>query len=252
MTAINLYASGPRGLLVTDTAAYDDDGMVHSFVSKSLAIPRLRMALATRGMIAMLPALAARIDLMSTSFDHLIDEGSEAIAQWFADLDHDDAMEREFELSAVGWSESRKAVIAIQMASIDIPGRAAFQWSGGAVLIGPNPPMEDLVAAGVLVNGIFDERDIEQSLLKVMEIQRSYRVRLGTDPSLPERHCVGGQAIVTEITESGVSQRIARTRPDRVGEHIEPAPPSSAVVVPMSREQQRRLDKMGRRAARAR
>lgn len=253
MTAINLYASGQRGLLVTDTAAYDDDGIVHSFVSKSLAIPRLRMALATRGMIAMLPALAARIDLMTISFDHLIDEGSAAIARWFAEQDDDDdAMERDFELSAVGWSESRKAVLAIQMASIDVPGRAAFQWSTSPVIIGPNPHMEDLVAAGVLVNGVFDERDIEASLLKVMEIQRGYRTRIGTDPSLPERHCIGGQAIVTEISERGVSQRIARTWPDRVGEHIEPAPPASAVVVPMSREQQRRLDKIARRAARAR
>lgn len=245
MTAINLFASGPRGLLMTDTAAYDDDGIVHSFVSKSITIPRLRMALATRGMIAMLPALAARIDLMSTSFDHLIDEGSDGIAQWFAEQDHDGAMERDFELSAIGWSESRKAVIAIQMASIDIPGRAAFQWSGGAVLIGPNPPMQDLIDAGVLVNGIFDERDIEASLLKVMEIQRSYRVRLGTDPSLPERHCVGGQVIVTEVTERGIAQRIVRTWPDHLGQHIELAPPAN--VVPMSREQQRRM-KQKRRA----
>lgn len=249
MTAINLFASGPRGLLITDTAAYDADGVVHSFVSKSLAIPRLRMALTTRGLITMLPALAARIDLIANSFDHLIDEGSDAIAQWFADLDHDDAMEREFELSAVGWSESRKAVLAIQMASIDIPGRAAFQWSTSPVIIGPNPHMEDLVAAGVLVNGIFDERDIEASLLKVMEIQRSYRARIGTDPSLPERHMVGGQVIVTEVTERGVSQRIARMWPDQLGQHIEPAPPAN--VVPMSREQQRRLNRMNRKMAKA-
>ncbi len=244
MTAINLYASGPRGLLMTDTAAYDDDGIVHSFVSKSIAIPRLRMAMATRGLISTLPALASRIDLMAASFDHLIDEGSSFIAQWFGEQDHDDATEREFELSAVGWSESRKACIAIQMASIDVPGRAAFQWSGGAVIIGPNPHMHDLVAAGVLVNGIFDEGNIEASLLKVLEIQRSYRTRLGTDPSLPERHCVGGQAIVTEVTEHGIAQRIVRTWHDRVGEHIDPSPPAN--VVPMSREQQRRLKQMRR------
>lgn len=250
MTAINLYANGPRGLLVTDTAAYDADGIVHAFISKSVAIPRLRMALAARGILPLLPALAGLIDRAATSFDDLIDNGSAFVERWFADQDHDDAMEREFELSAVGWSESRKACVAIKMLSVDIPGCAAFQWFSGNVLLGPNPHMEDLVAAGVLVNGIFDERDIEASLLKVMEVQRGYRTRIGTDPSLPERHCVGGQAIVTEITERGVAQRIARTWPDRVGEHIEPAPPAN--VVPKSREQQRRLDKMARRAARAR
>lgn len=248
MTAINLFASGPRGLLMTDTAAYDDDGVVNSFVSKSIAIPRLRMAMATRGLISTLPALASRIDLMVSSFDNLI-ESPGFIAPWFAEQDNDEAMEREFELSAIGWSDSRKAVIAIQMASIDVPGRAAFDWSGGAVIIGPNPHLHDLVAAGVLINGVFDESNIEASLLKVMEIQRGYRTRLGTDPSLPERHCVGGQAIVTQVTEHGIAQRIVRTWHDRVGEHIDPNPPAN--VVPISREQQRRMKQVQRATAKA-
>lgn len=247
MTAINLYASGPRGLLITDTAYYDSDGIVHAFLSKSLAIPRLRMALATRGILPLLPALAARIDQMASSFDDLIDNGSAFIGRWYADQDHDDAMEREFELSAVGWSESRKACVAIKMFSVDIPGCKAFQWFSGTVLLGPDPHRHDLVAAGVLVNGIFDESNIEASLLKVIDIQRGCRARLGTDPSLPERHMVGGQVIVTEVTECGVSQRIARTWPDQLGQHIEPAPPAN--VVPMSREQARRMKQAKRRAS---
>jgi hypothetical protein len=250
MTAINLFANGPRGLLVTDTAVYDADGILHAFVSKSVAIPRLRMALAARGILPLLPALAGLIDRAATSFDDLIDNGSAFIERWFADQDHDDAMEREFELSAVGWSESRKACVAIKMFSVDIPGCKAFQWFSGTVLLGPDPHRHDLVAAGVLVNGIFDERNIEAALLKVMEIQRGYRVRLGTDPGLPERHMVGGQVIITEVTERAVSQRIARTWPDQLGQHIEPTP--AANVVPMSREQQRRLYKMARREARVR
>jgi hypothetical protein len=248
MTAINLYASGPRGLLMTDTAAYDDDGLVHRFVSKSVAIPRLRAAIATRGMIEMLPMLASRLDLAARDFDQVIDDGGAIVRHWFDEQDRDgDVLEAEFELSVVGWSESRKACLAIQMTSMDVPGRAAFTWSTGAVLIGPNPPMQDLIDAGVLVGGIFDERNIEAALLKVIEIQRSYKTTLGTDPSLPERHTVGGQAIVTEVTEHGIAQRIVRTWPDRLGEHIDPSPPAN--VVPMSREQMRRMKQMNRRAS---
>lgn len=246
MTSINLFAHGTRGLVMTDTAAYDDDGRVHSFISKSIAIPRLKMAMATRGMILMLPLMASRLDVNTSSFDDVIDRGAAFLKGFFIQhAGEAGTVEEDVEVSAVGWSESRKQCLAIQLSSMDVPGRPAFTWSTSPILIMPAPHHQDLIDGGVLVDGVFDERNIEASLLKVMEIQRGHTTHLGADPSRPKRHTVGGQAIVTEVTEHGVSQRIVRTWPDQLGQHIEPAPPAN--VVPMSREQQRRL-KQKRRA----
>lgn len=51
------------------------------------------------------------------------------------------------------------------------------------------------------------------------------------------------------MSEHGIAQRIVHSWPDRVGEMIDPHPPAD--VVPMSREQQRRMKQAQRATARA-
>jgi hypothetical protein len=60
-------------------------------------------------------------------------------------------------------------------------------------------------------------------LLHLLEVQRRTKFSLGE--GYPERHWVGGLALLTTVTKDGVSQRVMhRWDEDRLGEIIEPLP----------------------------
>ncbi len=68
----------------------------------------------------------------------------------------------------------------------------------------------------------------------------------------PEVHIVGGQVVATEITEAGVTQRIVKTWPDKIGEAIRPTPAPAVPIEGMSRQQHRAAEREARKRAVAR
>lgn len=243
MTAVNIFASGPVGIIASDTAAYDAQGVVQSFMGKVATIPRLRCAIAIRGAVAALAAYANDIDYRADSFDHLIEEGADFIEDTFdRQAEHMAALcyEGQIQLSVVGWSQRHRACLSFAISSMPIGDVPAFTWWHQPVIVSPMPAMEELSAAGVLAaNGGFDDRDPVATMLKLVKVQRTHKARLGPAEHMPEVYTVGGDIILTEVSENGIGQRIVHSWPDRVGELIDPHPPAN--VVPISREQQRRL-----------
>lgn len=250
MTALNTYANGPVGMIISDTAGYDADGVILSFMGKVATIPRLRCALAMRGAVAALAAYASDIDYRADSFDHLIEEGAEFIEDTFdrqAAAMAAQCYEPHIQLTAVGWSQRQRRCLSIAISSLPLGDVPAFTWWHQPVIISPMPAPEELAAAGVLAaNGGFDDRDPAATMLKLVKVQRTHKARLGPAEDLPEVYTVGGDVILTEVTEHGIAQRIVHSWPDRIGEPIQPRP--AANVVPMSREQARRMKQMKRRA----
>lgn len=257
MSTMTAFAKGRRALIATDTAGLDGDGVVRSWVSKIITVPHLRMAVTTRGAIAALPALTNDLVAEFPSFDEMVEHG----AEFLADI-HDHHMMRladfsgcgEFELAVVGWSPSRGRCEAHAISSMDNPGLPAFTFMRNDILAAPPLSTDDLKAAGLMVNGIVPDSNPETLLLSLIEIQRRQRIPLGGIDCMPKHFIVGGQVVLTEITEAGISQRIARTWPDRIGEHVHPEPAAIVDRAPtrsnMSRQQRRALEAQSRKAVR--
>lgn len=244
MTAINAYARGRLGLIVSDTAGYDRQGVIGGFMSKVVANPRLRMAVALRGPLAALPTFASNLDFRCASFDEVTGEvGARVVEETYdAGMMHWGSLfDTEVQIVVVGWSEREQRCRALVMSSIEDGGRAAFTWWEQPVLIGPMPGLADLAAAGVLAaDGGFDDRDPARALVKVAKVQRL--CRLPTRGIDGEAYTVGGELIVTEVGPDGVRQTIAHHWQDRIGELINPR----SDVQQLSREQLRRQRQMAR------
>lgn len=244
MSTTTIYAKGALALIASDTAGLDGDGVVRAWVSKVITLPHLRCAITTRGAVAALPALATDLAAAFPSFDAMVSGGARFledayqnhVMRW-SDL----AGAPEFELAITGWSVSRRRCEAHVISSVDHPGLPAFTFLSQEILVAPLPAADTMIEAGLLVNGTIPAMEPEALLLKLIELQRRTLTPVGGLPGAVERFIVGGQVVLTEITEAGISQRVARTWDDQLGSMIHPGmiegrvPPARG----MSRQQRR-------------
>ena len=252
MSTLTAWAKGPRALIVNDTAGVDLLGVIRGWVSKIITVPHLRMVVTTRGAIAALPHLATDLVAEFASFDDIVEHGPEFLARA-----HDSLMMRladqsgcgEFDLAIVGWSTSRRRCEAYAISTLDYPGLPAFTFLRNDVWMAPIVPAAEVEAAGLMVQGVIPGNNPEALVLGMIELQRRQRVPLGGIEGMPEHFIVGGQAVLTEITENGIAQRIARTWPDRIGERITPEPAAArpAASIAMSRQQRRAAEAQARK-----
>lgn len=188
-------------------------------------VPHLRMALTTRGAVAALPHLTTDLVAEFPTFDAVVEGVPEFLARA-----HDHLMMRladqagcgEVDLGLVGWSTSRRQCEAYALSTLDQPGWPAFTLQRHDVFLAPTPPLAEMEAAGILVGGRIPDLDPEGMLMAALELQRRQRMPLVGMFDGQSHHIVGGHAVLTEITEAGITQRIARTWPDRIGERITP------------------------------
>lgn len=225
MSTTTIYAKGSRALIASDTAGLDCDGVVRAWVSKVITLPHLRCAITTRGAVAALPALATDLAAAFPSFDAIVSDGAAFLEE--AHQEHmmgwsDLAGAPEFELAITGWSTSRRRCEAHAISSLDHVGLPAFTFMTNEILAAPMPAPEAMTAAGLLVNGVVPVMEPEAFLLAMIEIQRRTLTPVGGLPGAPVAYIVGGQVVLTEITEAGTSQRVARTWNDRLHEMIQP------------------------------
>lgn len=255
MSTLTAWAKGRRALIVNDTAGLDGDGIVRGWVSKAITVPHLRMVITTRGAVAALPHLATDLAAEFPTFDAVVD----GLAGFLAHA-HDHLMMRladqagcgEIDLGVVGWSTSRRQCEAYAVSTLDHPGWPAFTVQRHDVFMAPTPPLAELEAAGILSGGRILDHDPEAMLLTILELQRRQRVPLAGMFDGQAQHIVGGHAVLTEITEFGITQRIARTWPDRIGQRIDPGPlvaiPTAApAAAGMSRQQRRAAEALARK-----
>ena len=255
MSTLTVWAKGPRALILNDTAGLDGDGIVRGWVTKVITVPHLRMAVTTRGAIAALPHITTDLVAEFPTFDAVVEGVPEFLARA-----HDHLMMRladqagcgEIDLGIVGWSTARRRCEAYALSTLDYPGAPAFTLQRNDVFLAPVPPLADMEAAGIVSGGRLVDVKPEAMLLTALELQRLQRVPLGGMVGEAEHHIVGGHAVLTEITESGISQRIARTWPDRIGEQIAPEPPAffsgnAPATSGMTRQQRRAAEAIARK-----
>lgn len=248
MTAINMIRQRRRAVILTDGAGYDANGVVRAFYQKAIAIPHLRAAVAVRGSANAVGVLAAAFGARFTTFDDLVANGG-AVAQ--SVYDEFFAMftnygETEIEIHLAGWSEARNRPETYVMASDEAPSLAVMEmlpWTfteADDCSAAPLPTDEAMAAQGLSVSAV-ERFDPVSDGLRVMEAQRRTRGSALSRGNGVEVYCVGGFAMLTEITESGVSQRIIHRWNDRVDELIDPF--AHVPVMNMSRQQRRAMER---------
>ncbi|MCK1420723.1 hypothetical protein IVB15_32970 [Bradyrhizobium sp. 182] len=131
-----------------------------------------------------------------------------------------------------GWheKEDRPAIYSIELETAGTPKALLVRQSAEfeekhvaasltelPIISMPPPSLEEFQAADYDLIADLEKVDPESYLLHCMEIQRRKR--------FDGRHVVGGHAVLTTITASGVVQRLVHVWPeDQPGSRIEPVP----------------------------
>jgi hypothetical protein len=220
LTAINALARGSRAFLLTDTAAYGFDGVVTQFLAKVVTFPHIRCAFAARGCLKAIQTMAEEL-APAQSFDDLIATSARPLreAHEAGSFDWGEEAEPEFELVVVGMSEARRRAEAYIITSVERGEAKPFVFRRHDIITAPSVAPEAMRAGGLFRGG-----DPAEDLLALAEVQRAAAHPIATVRPDDRHFVVGGSAVLTEISEAGISQRVLRVWPDRVGERIQPQP----------------------------
>ncbi|GJE46194.1 hypothetical protein [Methylobacterium soli] len=223
MTAINAIALGARGRLITDTAAYDRHGVVTAFVNKTVVVPHLGMVFATRGALATRRTLSEELEAFA-SFDAVIAEGGEVLREAYqaGAFAFAGAWEDNFDLIMVGWSPSRRQAEAYTLSSLSHGGSTPFAFRQLSLILAPDLDDSAMRRIGLKVGRSFDTSRPAHTLLEAIELQRRTPGPVGSGSAAETAYVVGGAAVLTEVSEAGIAQRIVKRWPDEVGRRIEP------------------------------
>jgi hypothetical protein len=221
--------------MIADSAAYDGEtGELHSVdLRKCIALPDLHMAIACTGPALLGQYLGERIGAECDSFDDFFSRGEAVLPDRFRDYADDVCYGDAFStFYVIGWhrAANRPAAFCMNLWT-DHSTRLdkVVENSGGdsgyqrfkfeeLLLAGTPIPGGDLIrAAGLTISEDVNRMRPEIDLLHLMEIARHEQINGG--------HWVGGEAVLTSIDVSGVTQKTLHVwEEDVVGELIEPLP----------------------------
>lgn len=240
MSAVNAIAQRDAAFVLTDGLLYVDGEIVQTDFAKCVPLKGIKGAIASTGPAGFSYLLAAMLEANCTTFDDVVTKDREwfrSAFEWYVKNKRDGASEYATVVLA-GWleREERPALFAIELSN----GGQELEWVKSnsshineesiahdlvelPVLAMPTPPIEDLWAAGWPIGVDRDARDARADLLHMMEIQRQR-------PASDGKCYIGGNAVLTKITASGVTQRVVhRWSEDRPFKDIRPRPIDWAV-----------------------
>lgn len=206
MTAINIVRTPHSVHICTDSAAFDDDGIIQWFGPKAVTFPHMNAALMVGGDAHILFELARQIEKRAPTFEDLV--SSNAMTESVMNLYERSYNPLDAVIIVAGWSNTRRAPEVYIWKSGKPPQMELFV---PPILIAPGVPLAEREAAGIVLRTDAGERKIGRALVAIAEMQRR----------LPEKFSrVGGCLQFTTINEDGISQRILHRWNDRVGEPI--------------------------------
>ncbi|NYG49873.1 hypothetical protein GGD67_007372 [Bradyrhizobium sp. IAR9] len=229
MSAINGFVRSDAAFLLTDGLSYFEGGPDDVNLNKAHRLYRLNAVVAATGPAQFAGWLWGR--LAYRSFDSLIETAEAQI------IHHFERYAREYRdgdaascVVLAGWHEreGRPAIYSIELETAGTPKallvrqnaefaekHVAASLTELPIISMPPPSREEFQAAGYDLLADLEKVDPESYLLHCMEIQRRKR--------FDGRHVVGGHAVLTTITASGVVQRLVHVWPeDQPGKRIEP------------------------------
>lgn len=242
MSALNIVRQPDSIHLLSDGAVYDADGVVRFIRPKTFALPHLRAFIGTRGPDRSTDLIGFALASLHRTFDELVDgieEGLPEICAACADQLKGAASGR-IELMIVGWSSERQSFEAYMIATREADwsaeaGDGIEQLGVGAYALTP-------IADWLVISPALSEERLREALsdgprcdsperfvpemhgLALLEQQR--RIRKGMLPDWQDEddqhHWVGGFALLSTVTRSGISETVIHDWNDTVGDLIEP------------------------------
>lgn len=228
MTAINVFVSKTKAIIMTDGAGYTADLVVRGFYSKCVAIPHLNAAVAVRGASTLPAHLAMKLGQRFATFDELVEYGTDFLKAQFDEVqaELETAGLGDVEIFLAGWSPARRAAEAYFISSRDHDSEGISAWELTPVLdraFTPWPNVDLLISKAPAVVHTKDFSP-ETHGRPLMELQRREMVRplVNGEEANSAGSIVGGFAMATTITERGVDQRVFHRWPDVLNERIQP------------------------------
>jgi hypothetical protein len=283
MSACNILLQRSAVSMLCDAAMYDADGVIGGIGQKCFAMPGLNAIISSLGPAGGAMIFAYELGWRFSSFDQMAARLDVAMREIYEQ--HEDSFLacrfREVEVHIAGWSESRRAPRAMAMhlcpegnerwrEFCDARGSEEIKTEpfklidlAPGVYANPPPLSEQMSAAGLSLDyyGSSPESiDPVLDMLHLMEVQR--RKKGEVISGMGAHHLVGGYALLSTVTEAGVSQRVIhKWEEDQTGQPITPLPISwkawrearmsahVAALVPdgLSRLQRARMEKKARK-----
>jgi hypothetical protein len=243
MSAVNVVRQRDAVHVISDASVYDLDGYLQFFMPKTYALPHHPAVIATRGPSRSSDIIGAGVAALFQSYDEMVD-GIEAALPDLIDQ-HQNALgagrrHTRIDLIMAGWSNRANAPQSHMIQNEANDWRpdsdlgegiklqsdvAAFQLCElDELIVSPTIPQADIVAAvehGPHFSGV-EAMDPEVHGLMMLELQRAQRCSLA--PGRPECHWVGGFAMISTVTQAGVTQRAFHRWNDEIGTQIAPEP----------------------------
>jgi hypothetical protein len=202
MTANNALIVPGAAYMITDTAIYDDEAVVHGFHTKVMTLPHIGMAISTAGTNAHLDVVAKGL-IEFTSFDDFLDRGEAKFRELWEDgvfeLFNDERLNN-FRLFAIGWSDREKRARLVVLCTEPQPMYVAFELTDAPIAINPGVHRDCLEDAGLTVDGA-PVGEPEDWLIRLIDIQRSRRTGPPNTPITYEETPAdsGGENIISAV-----------------------------------------------------
>jgi hypothetical protein len=235
---------------MTDSATYDQDGVVTRFSPKTVTFPHLGLAIAVTGASGNGDLVAKMIREFS-SYEGVMAGITDAIRDVWGcggfDMGDDEASH--LHLVLAGWSHERKRGEVCYISTTDNLGHPAFTPSIKTSLISPSIGDDGMRAIGVMTLDGKIKCGPDEFLTKIIEYQRTMPWPV---PGHAEtvKYIVGNSADLTVINAAGIAQRVVLRWADRIGSPIDPTVVAAANAIPaegLSRLQRERMEKKARK-----
>jgi hypothetical protein len=220
MTAVNILRQSDSVHIISDGAAWDDDGVFIFAAPKAFALPHLNCAIAVRGAAIGLPFLAESL-AMVPSYRHLkegiadqLRGGIDAVRKMTSQASFGDALE----IYVAGWHEDGPDAFTIHTSHVS----GLTPWRVVPLLdlaMAPGELPIHAMCRPFLTGKVADDIDPRVDGLRILEAQRRHKARL---PNGDRMFAVGGFAQLTSVYRDSVSTEILHRWPDVVGEPIDP------------------------------
>jgi hypothetical protein len=251
MTAINAVAHSTGAYLMTDSATYNQEGIVTRFSPKVVTFPHLSLAVAVTG-AAVNGEHVARMIREFASYEEVMAGIAEAIREaWeceFFDVGDEEASH--LHVTLAGWSQAKKCGEVCFVSTTEQPGYPAFTKSSSNAFLSPDIGEDGWKAIDVRGrDGKLIKCGPDEYLTKIIEYQRTMPWPV---PGHAEtvKYIVGNSADLTVINAAGITQRVVLRWADKIGEPIDPsaAAAAAAIATPsipegLSRLQRERMEK---------
>ncbi|MGP2493506.1 hypothetical protein ACTDI4_17985 [Mesorhizobium sp. PUT5] len=256
MTAVNVFLRRDRGFVMTDAAMYLSDGTVVGFGQKAVAMPGLNSVIACRGSQMATALIAMDLAIQFRTFDEMAESASVFLRNW-----HDSNLialanigAQDINVIVAGWSEEFGRPMGFCFDSrtddFDTMDSADDWWVTSPCVSDEEERNLHSIGCELEVDVRGANFDPIRHGIPYMEAQRRMKIDGYSDISEDAISLVGGNILLSEITQHGISQRVIHSWPDEIGEPIAAQPfrsTAQGTVVSMSRQQRRAMERAQRK-----